>query len=145
MKVKKITSKEFKYIYGRVPRLCVEIVIKTNEGVLLTKRNIPPLKGRWHIPGGTVLMGETIKKTIKRIANEELNIKVIPKKLLGVIEYDIKNYFSRPIGLAYLVKTTLSKNLKLNKQANVFGFFKIIPKNTVKEQRIFLNKLNRLK
>lgn len=138
MKVKKLTYKKFKQIYSQVPRLCVEIVIKTSKGILLTKRSIEPLKGRWHIPGGTILMGETIENAIKRISKEELNVKVKTKKMVGVIEYDIKNYFSQPVGLVFLVKIISSNNIKLDKQSNDANFFKEIPKNTVKEHRSFL-------
>lgn len=46
---------EYDSIYSRVPRLCVEVVISTRaQGVLLTRRDIPPNIGAWHIPGGTV-------------------------------------------------------------------------------------------
>lgn len=140
MKIKKLTSKEFRHIYSRVPRLCVEVVIKTNDGILLTKRNIKPLRGQWHIPGGTILMGETIKQAVKRVAKEELDIKIDIKKISGVIEYHIKNYFSQPIGLIFLAKI-ISNNIKLDRQANDAKFFKVVPKNTVKEHKLFLNKL----
>ncbi|MFH0805336.1 MAG: NUDIX domain-containing protein, partial [Patescibacteria group bacterium] len=70
MIVKKLPFSEFKSIYSRVPRLCVEIMVKTNNGVLLLKRNIDPEKGKWHLPGGTVLKGERLEDTVKRVAME---------------------------------------------------------------------------
>jgi ADP-ribose pyrophosphatase YjhB (NUDIX family) len=140
MKVQKLTFDEFKSIYSRVPRSCVEIIVQTNSGVLLTKRDIEPLRGQWHIPGGTVLMGETIKQAIERISKEELGLTVEIKKMLGIIEYDIKNYFSQPIGLAFLVTTPNSTNIKLDKQASDVNFFEIIPRNTVREHKLFLHK-----
>lgn len=141
MKIKKLNLKEFKYIYSRVPRLCVEVVIKTNDGILLTKRNIKPSRGQWHIPGGTILMGETIERAVKRVAKEELGVKVNIKKMSGIIEYHIKNYFSQPIGLTFIAKIISNNGIKLDKQANDAKFFKIIPQNTVKEHKLFLNKL----
>lgn len=141
MKAKKLALKEFEYIYSRVPRLCVELIIHTNKGILLTKRNIEPLRGKWHIPGGTVLMNETIEQATKRVAKEELGVKIDVKKMLGVIQYHIKNYFSRPIGLAFLIKITSPGDIQLDRQASNVRFFKIIPKDTVKEQKLFLNKL----
>jgi ADP-ribose pyrophosphatase YjhB (NUDIX family) len=139
--IKKLTFREFKHIYSRVPRLCVEIIIKTNKGVLLTKRSVDPLRGQWHIPGGTILMGETIERALKRVSQEELNLRIDTKKMLGVIEYNIKNYFSRPIGLAFLAKITSPYNIQLDKQADDVKFFKVIPRNTVKEHKLFLNDL----
>jgi len=141
MRVKKLTLKEFKYIYSRVPRLCIEIVIRTSEGILLTKRSVGPLRGQWHIPGGTVLMGETIEWAVKRVAQEELGVKVCIKEMLGIIEYHIKNYFSQPIGLVFLIDITSNNQIKLDRQANDAKFFRVIPKNIVKEHKLFLKKL----
>lgn len=140
MRTKKLPFREFKSIYSRVPRICVEIVIKNKQGVLLTKRNIEPLRGRWHIPGGTILMGENTEQAIKRVSREELGVKVKVKNLLGVIEYKINKYFSQSIGLAFLVEITPFQNIRLDQQASQFKFFKTIPKNTVKEHHLFLNK-----
>lgn len=64
-KPKRLPSKEFKYLYGKVPRLCVDVVIQSKDGVVLSKRDIPPAKGMWHIPGGTVLFGESLEKAAK--------------------------------------------------------------------------------
>lgn len=33
---KRLPLKEFKAIYAKVPRLCVDVVIKTADGILLT-------------------------------------------------------------------------------------------------------------
>ena len=57
-KPKKLPYKTFKSIYSRVPRATIELVIQTPAGILLSKRSIPPYKGYWHIPGGTVLFHE---------------------------------------------------------------------------------------
>lgn len=140
--MKKITFlpfKEFKSIYSRVPRLCVEAVIVTKNGIILTKRNIKPASGKWHIPGGTVLKGEKLKDGIIRIAKDETGLDVEIIKLLGVIEYNFKDYFSQPIGLAYLLKPK-NKNfeLKINNQANEIKIFSELPKNMIKVQKIFL-------
>ena len=51
---KKISTKLFYKIYSLVPRLCVDIIVKDKRGVVLSKRDIPPCKGMWHIPGGTI-------------------------------------------------------------------------------------------
>lgn len=141
MEVKKLPFKEFKKIYSRVPRLCVEVIVKTKTGIVLTKRNIPPAKGSWHIPGGTILKGETLEQAVKRKASEELGLKVNVKKNLGVIEYSFKKYFSQPIGIAFLVEI-VSGQLRLNKDDSDIRIFKKLPKNIIKEQKVFLkNKL----
>ncbi|MBI2057057.1 NUDIX hydrolase [Candidatus Pacearchaeota archaeon] len=76
MTPRKISQKKFSWIYSQVPRLCVEVILKTKDGVLLTKRLIPPSKGRWHFPGSGVLFGETLKQAVKRTAKEEINLNV---------------------------------------------------------------------
>lgn len=143
MKIKKLPAKDFKNIYSRVPRLCVDLVIETKDGIILTKRETEPCIGQWHIPGGTVLKGEKLSDTIKRIAQEELGIDVKIDKLIGVIEYSIKNYFSHPVGIAYLVKAIAGQKIKLNKdKCNVFN---VIPKNTIRDQKEFLSATLNLK
>lgn len=77
---KRLTKKEFKSIYTRVPRLCVEIVIIDNKGILLTKRSIEPFEGLWHVPSGGMLFKETVNEALKRVAKCELGVKVIPQK-----------------------------------------------------------------
>lgn len=84
MKNKKpFSPEEFKEIYSRATRLCVDLVIKTSEGVVLSLRNIPPWKGQWHLPGGTVFYKDKIIDTVKRVALEELGASVSVGKLMN--------------------------------------------------------------
>lgn len=139
MKLKRIPLKEFKYIYSKVPRFCIDLVVKNKKGILLTKRDIPPDKGWWHFPGGTVLMNETLKQTIQRVAKEELNIKVEIKKLLGLLEYTQGSGLGYPISAVFLVKP-LTRKLVGGKQAKEIGYFKNLPEKTLPEVRKFLKK-----
>ena len=79
-----LTPEEFSDIYSRVPRLTVELIVKSGEGLLMTLRSIEPYAGLWHIPGGTVYYGELVEQTVDRIAMRELNIKPINPKLIGI-------------------------------------------------------------
>lgn len=95
---------EFHAIYSRVPRLCVEVVVvEPGRGVLLTRRDIPPNEGAWHIPGGTVLFGEPLVATVKRVALDELGLEVDVGELLGYVEYPshYENGLDSPVGLAF--------------------------------------------
>ena len=76
MTKKPLTFEEFKTIYSKVPRLTVEVIVKTDKGILFTKRLIPPYVGSWHFPGGTVYYKETITDAIERVAQDELGVKV---------------------------------------------------------------------
>lgn len=138
------TNKEFISIYERVPRFCVEVIVQTEDGVLLTKRDITPCKGYWHFPGGTVYLKETFKKAVKRIAKEELNLNVEPIKSISEMEF-IHNYKQKGqrhmVSIAYLVKVKDIKNLKLDRQGSKAMFCKLpesVPKHTVKEHAILL-------
>lgn len=138
---KLLPYKKFKEIYSLVPRLTVEVMILTPEGIVLTKRNIEPCVGQWHTPGGTILKGETIAQTIKRVAKSEVGVDVEIIRLLGVLEFNFKGYFSQPIALAYLVKPKGGKlKFKLDKQSTDIGVFSKLPDNTIKEHKLFIRK-----
>ncbi len=139
MRVKKLPQKEFKKIYSRVPRLCVDLVIKNSKGILLTKRDIPPDLGCWHFPGGTVLMGETLKDTVQRVAQEELNTKVKIKRLLGILEYTDGSGLGYPIAVVFLVQP-IKKKIIGGEQAKTIGYFTEVPEKTIPEVNKFIKK-----
>ena len=137
---KPLSSEEFKAIYSKVPRLCVELVIKTPEGIVLSLRKLSSWYGKWHIPGGTVHYKEEVKDAIKREAAEELGIEVSIKKLLGYIEYpDEKKErgFGSSIGLAFLCVANVSK-MTPNDDASEIKIFKSLPGNLIEEHQVFL-------
>lgn len=139
-----LTIEEFRSIYSRVNRLNVEIVVKTEQGFLLTLRTIEPYNNEWHIPGGTVYYREKVTDAVQRIAWEELGIEVEVQGLLGYIEYpSIEKYgnIDAPVGLAFKCKL-LSTDFKLDDQTSKVEFFKQIPENTIKEQKEFLEKVD---
>ncbi len=137
----RIPAKEFKQIYSRVPRVTVELIVMTKQGIVLSKRAIEPEKGKWHLPGGTIFKGETVTQAVHRVAQEELGIRVSIKKLAGIIEYpNMKNYFGQPIGIAFILSTN-QKKFKTDHQASETGVFKTLPKELVKDQKIFLKKV----
>ncbi len=148
MKNKKyIPEKEFISIYERVPRFCVEVLVQTSKGIILTKRNIHPLKGYWHFTGGTVYVRESIEKSVKRVAKEELNLDVEMIKDIGVCEF-INSYKQKGqrhiVSIAYLAKAKDLSKIKLNEQGSEFMFCKYkkdIPKHTVKEHVVLLNNI----
>ncbi|MBI2601206.1 NUDIX domain-containing protein [Candidatus Daviesbacteria bacterium] len=138
MSVIKLPFKDYKAIYSKVPRLCVDLVIKDSTGLLLTLRDIEPRKGFWHLPGGTVLYGESLESAVERIAKEELGIDVNIQKFLGSIEFlNNPKIAEHAVSLVYLVKP-VTKDIMLNHQASKFDFFKLLPKNTVAEHKNFL-------
>ncbi len=140
-KPKYFTLKEFNEIYSKVPRLCVEAIIRTKDGVILTKRNMEPASGTWHIPGGTLLMGESLMSGMKRVAKLELGIDIIIEKMLEVTEPKFKNYSKHIVTIVFLAHPK-NKNLKfkLDKWADNIGIFKKFPKSTIKYHRDIIKK-----
>lgn len=136
---KRLSSKDFLYIYNKVPRLCIDLIIKNTKGIVLSKRDIEPYKGQWHLPGGTVLFGETLKKAVKRVVKDEtgLNVKVV--KILGVIEFTKTPDGMHAISVAIEV-FPLSGILRGSYQGWEIDFFKKYPKPSIAEHKSFLIK-----
>lgn len=140
MKKKFLTLKDFNFIYSKVPRLCVDLVIIKDKKVFLTKRSIPPFKGLWHLPGGGVLHKERINDAILRVAKKELGIKVKIINFLGYLEVLKDGPYRHSIALEFKCEILNGEKPNLLQQANDYNFFIKIPKNTVPQQKQFLKK-----
>jgi len=117
-----IPQKLYDKIYNTVPRVCIDLIIKINNGVLLLRRDIPPYKGKWHLPGGGVKFGETIEETIDRILvgeviKEEYNhiFKYEVVKEMGFMEFlneKIQGNKRHTISIVFLIEGIEEKFLK---------------------------------
>lgn len=132
---KKLTQKEYDYIYSKVPRICIDLFITSDKGILLTKRNIAPDKGLWHFPGGGIRFEENLQEAAIRIAKEELGINVKPLEMIGEMEFLNRKVHS--VSIVFLVKI-ISGKIKLDFQASEFKFWDKMPKGIVKEHRNFI-------
>jgi colanic acid biosynthesis protein WcaH len=72
---------------ARMPQVCVEVVLDTEEGVLLAKRTNEPAKGEWFWPGGRLHKGEELEAAARRVAREELEVEVTIEERLGVYSH----------------------------------------------------------
>ncbi len=134
---KKLPYKEWLQIFSKVPRICVDLIVKSDKGIILTKRDIYPYKGSWHTPGGGILFSEKVKDAVNRVAKDELGIKVKFEKVIGIMEFrTIKNY-GHTISVGCLCKP-ITNSLSGSDQAKEIKYFKVAPKNTIKEQKEFL-------
>jgi len=133
-----LSQKEYWAIYKKIPRLTVEVVVKSDKGVLLSLRNIEPCKGLWHLPGGMVFFGERLTEAVARVAKRELGIQVTHTKLLGYIDYPshYKKGLDSPVGIAFEVGYTGS--IKPNKESSKLEWFKQLPSNMHPDQDEFL-------
>ena len=134
-----LSEQEFWAIYRKVPRLTVEVVVVDRGRVLLTKRDIEPCRGLWHLPGGTVRFGEPLAEAVARIARQELAITVTATGLLGCIEYPSHylNGLDHPVGIAFRT-TAWSGTVTPSPAASEHGWFATIPDPIHDEQRDFL-------
>ena len=137
-----LSDSAYRSIYRRVPRLCVDFVIRDQRGIVLSQRDIPPAKGKWHFPGGRVRMQERLEDALKRICREETGMKVKIEKGIGVIEYLRLGGWGHSVSVIYLVRPVGGK-LYGSVQARNISFFKSLPEHTMHEVKDFLIK-NRL-
>lgn len=87
--VKKLSPEDFSASFQLVPRIALNLFIKTHSGkFLLTKRAKLPFVDYWHIPGSFLLKNEKMADCLVRIAKHELGIDLDLKKfrLLGAFE-----------------------------------------------------------
>ncbi len=132
---------EFDWIFSRVPRLTVEVVIASSDrGVLLALRDFGPCKGLWHLPGGTVRFGEPVVEAVTRVARDELGLTVSVGELLGYIEYPshYDNGLDSPVGLAFRAQPSTADLREGRHLRSECAWFMTLPENMHDEQREFL-------
>ena len=137
---KPFSYEEFKAIYSQVPRLVVEVVVQTENGIVLTLRKDTSWNNLWHLPGGTVFYKEYIEDAIQRIAREELSIEVTKQKFIDYLEYpseEKERGFGWSVGLAFLC-TPNSPLPEYNQEGEKIQVFDSIPDNIVEEHKRLL-------
>ena len=141
MKPERLSNEEFKRIFSRVPRLCVDLIIKDSSGaILLTKRAIKPSLGKWHLPGGGVKFRETLNNAVKRIAKQELGVNAGPIKLLGFMEFLKEDSGKRhSTSLVFLTKIKSGKII-IDNQSTDFRFFRKLPGGMIPQHKKFILK-----
>lgn len=139
MNRKPLSKEEFEYFYQRMPRITVEVVIVHKGGVVLTKRTVPPDKGFWHIPGGSVMVGETLEDAVVAVAKDELGVEVSVNKFLRFFYYPeiLEQVGYWPIGAGFLAEIK-SGELRVDEDASKVKVFKEIPRKIVPDQKEFL-------
>jgi len=139
MNIQKLPVSEFRAIYNRVPRLCIDLIIEKESKVLLIERTIDPGRGQWHLPGGTVLLGESILMAAERIVKEETGLVVKKIDLLGVMEFSkSENPFFHTVSIVHQC-ICANGNVRGSFQGKNLKFSNLIPQAMIEEQKIFLH------
>ena len=136
-----LSQDEFDWIFSRVPRLTVEVVITSGDrGVLLALRDFGPCTGLWHLPGGTVRFGEPVTEAVMRVARDELGLAVTAGVLLGYIEYPshYNHGLDSPVGLAFRADPAMTEMPDERDMRAECAWFTTPPENMHDEQRDFL-------
>lgn len=103
--------------------------------ILLLKRANKPFKEFWHVVGGKVEEGETLKNALKREFNEETNLDVeVGKIIAGRLE---ETHDQTKIIVAYKIISAKGK-IKLNSESEEFRWFDDFPLNSVYNYSQFL-------
>ena len=136
-----IPNDEYKAIINKMPVLCVDVILRYKDQVLLVKRANEPCKGIYWPIGGRVHKGETVDAAARRKILEEIGVE-FKRELIPIGFYE-DNYTES----AFEEKTEYSsfslvfvgdlnkdaKNLKINLDENHsdFGYFDTLPKRFV--------------
>lgn len=137
-----LTPKNYRFIFDKIPRLCVDLIITSEDGLLLSLRDIEPDSGVWHLPGGMVHKFESIEKAAERIALRETGLEIKIKDCLGYMEFPHENMsdFTRhSVSIAVSV-TVVGGNLKSDFQSKELRYFKTRPDKVYPGQEIFIKR-----
>lgn len=86
------------------PKLTVDVVIISEEGVVLIRRGTEPFAGQWALPGGFVEVGETVEEAAIREAAEETGLAVEVARLVGVYSDPERDPRGHNVSVAFLAR-----------------------------------------
>jgi 8-oxo-dGTP diphosphatase len=79
----------------------VDVVIPSEDGIVLIRRASDPFEGRWALPGGFVEVGETIEAAAAREAAEETGLAV---ELVGLYSDPDRDPRGHNVSVAFLAR-----------------------------------------
>ena len=86
------------------PLLTVDALIIYEGKLVLIKRENPPYKGQFALPGGFVDIGETVEQAVIRVAKEETGLDIKITKLLGLYSDPRRDPRSHTVSACFVVK-----------------------------------------
>ncbi|MGI0101161.1 MAG: NUDIX hydrolase [Nitrosotalea sp.] len=131
-KFKRSPRKLFDRFSSYFPYSTVDVVIRSDNSFILTKRTIPPYRNKWNLPGGVVFKTEKLADAAKRVAKEELGLTIKIERFLGVYENPI---LSRHDISHVFIATVLRGKIEHDFQSSKVKFFKNTPQNMVPYQK----------
>lgn len=86
------------------PKIMVDVVIPSEEGIVLIRRASEPFEGRWALPGGFVEVGEMVEAAATREAAEETGLAVELARLVGVYSDPDRDPRGHNVSVAFLAR-----------------------------------------
>jgi len=136
----------FYFVSAHTPLVCIDLLIKTNDGILLTWRSDKFYGPGWHIPGGIIRFKEKIEVRIKKTLRNELSVKL---NSYSESPIDFNEQFNpkrniRGHFIALLYKCSIDKNppekIRYKSNTKINGTWKwhnSFPKNMIKQHQIY--------
>jgi 8-oxo-dGTP diphosphatase len=83
------------------PAVATDGVVFSKRQVLLVRRRHAPFPGRWVLPGGFVMPGETLEQAVVREVREETGLTFVPRGLVGAYSDPDRDPRGRVISISY--------------------------------------------
>lgn len=116
----------YRLILEKMPIPTVDAVVSFEGKFLLLKRNNPPVKGEWWLPGGRIRKGEALEDAVKREVLEETGLECEIVRQIGVINQIFPECHT--ISIYYLMKAT-SPEVRINEEHSDYKWFSVLPKD----------------
>lgn len=111
-----LSCEEFETVVRLTPLISIDLIVRSQEDVLVGRRTNEPAKGFFFVPGGRIFKGETVRTAFRRITRTELGVEQAEARarFLGVFDHHYaENFFAKPgFGTQYVV---LAYELKMPK------------------------------
>jgi 8-oxo-dGTP diphosphatase len=114
--------------YPTRPLVGVGVVVWHEERVLLVRRNKPPRRGHWSLPGGAQQLGETVAEAARREVREEVGLEVELGAIVAtvdLIERDPDQRVRYHYTLIDFVAEAASATLRPGSDAADAGWFRV--------------------
>ena len=117
----------YKRILDKMPIPTVDSIVVHGGKFLLLRRNNPPVKGMWWLPGGRVRRGETLEQAVKREVLEETGLECKILRQVGVINQIFPEVHT--VSVYFLVESN-SPDVKLNAEHSAYEWFSKLQENS---------------
>jgi len=117
-----LSDKDYNFIFSNSVRLCVDLFIETEKGVLLGKRTHDPYKNLFALPGGRMFFGESVDDAIRRIAKNEIGVNVEKYQLMDYVEFNGEIGLSGTHSISMVFNTEISGEPKISESFSEICF-----------------------